>query len=59
MILKRVGIVKEMKDPIAPTEKMASMATPPNINKQSKQPMNQFIQTALTGVRVVLLTVAQ
>lgn len=51
--------MKEMKDPIAPTEKMASMATPPNINKQSKQPMNQFIQTALTGVRVVLLTVAQ
>ncbi|KAH3668298.1 hypothetical protein OGAPHI_002052 [Ogataea philodendri] len=53
VILRSVGIVKEMNDPIAPTEKMALIGvSPPNISKSNNSPINQLAHTALTGVLV-------
>ncbi|KAH3673933.1 hypothetical protein OGATHE_001913 [Ogataea polymorpha] len=49
-----------MNDPIAPTEKMASIGvSPPNMSSSSSSPRNQLAHTALTGVFVVALTCDQ
>ena len=50
-VLMKIGMVKATNAAIAPTEKMAPMATGPANIKQSKQiPTLVLNQTALTGV---------
>src|SRR5579871_1847856 len=55
--LKAMGIVNATKQAIAPTEKMARIATfPANMRQQSRTPTTQLNHTALTGVLVYLFT---
>ena len=52
-----MGMVKATKAAIAPTEKSAPMATSPaKMSKRRASPTRTLNHTALTGVRVVLLT---
>lgn len=54
---KEMGIVNATKEAMAPTEKMARIATSPaNIRRQSRMPTAQLNHTALTGVLVYLFT---
>ena len=47
----KMGIVKATIAAIAPTEKIAPIATsPPKMRRRSKMPMKVLNQTALTGV---------
>lgn len=56
-VLMKIGIVKAMKAANAATLKIAPMAMlPANIRQRRRHPMVVLNQTALTGVRVVLLT---
>jgi hypothetical protein len=53
----KMGIVNATIAAMAPTEKIAPMETePPKMRSRSRMPIAVLNQTALTGVKVVLLT---
>lgn len=56
----KIGVVKATNAAQAPMLKMAPIATSPaNMRRSRQQPMAVLNQTALTGVRVYLLTCFQ
>lgn len=56
-VLMKIGIVKATYAAMAPTEKIAPIATgPPKIKRSKQMPIVVLNQTALTGVYVILLT---